>query len=340
MGDNYQSSFEETKAQLQNEKAARNQKTGGKIAQGLGYAFSWVPFVGPYLAVAGQAIKAGLDASAGAKMKRAAVLKENQARQLQARPISPEFIQAQKAAQFQALGGVGGYEKYKQGIQQNQAQQLNSIKNTATSGDAALVAASNALSQTNSANQNLAASDLQFRQNANEKVIEQLNQIGMQKRLKQDEQMQQQNLMSAAASKFANAGTALQLGAINTATDAVGNLGNAIMGTVQKAKMAKEENGGGDYTDAELQSVSDNNYMQMEAEQAYEKPVDKTKFTPEEDWMRNTDHKTWTDDQKNTVAEKIKVLNNQDPIKNAQEIQYLKYKLDDINAAKSNSSAI
>lgn len=241
MGNNIRLSTGQTKAQEENILQAKREKTGGNIAAGLGYGLSWIPFVGPFLAVAGQAIKAGLDASAGAKMKRAAVLKESQARQIQARPIPAEFIQAQKAAQMQALGGIGGYEKYKQGIQQSQAQQLNAIKNTATSGDAALVAASNALAQTNMENQKLAAADLQFRQGANENVIKQLNEIGLQKKLKQDEQMAQINLASKAAGAFANAGQALQLSAINTGTNAIGNLGSTIMNTVQSAKAAKQD---------------------------------------------------------------------------------------------------
>lgn len=339
MGNNIRLSTDQTKAEEWNLRQAKREKTGGKIASGLGYGLSWIPYVGPFLAVAGQAIKAGLDASAGAKMKRAAVLKESQARQIQARPIAAEFIQAQKAAQMQALGGIGGYEKYKQGIQQSQAQQLNAIKNTATSGDAALVAASNALAQTNMENQKLAAADLQFRQGANENVIKQLNEIGLQKKLKQDEQMAQINLASKAAGAFANAGQALQLSAINTGTNAIGNLGSTIMNTAQSIKDKKEEDTGSVFSEKDLQRTSDRNYMASERQDAYDKPIGKEKFAPEESWMYDSDHLSWTEDQKKNVSKKLNEL-NKNPFDNQQEIEYLRFKLDDINAAKNSGSAI
>lgn len=222
------------------QKQQKNLKATGKWANVAGTSLSWIPFVGPFLALAGAGIKAGTDIAAGKAQKREALVKEQRAAQLQASPIAPEFPKAQQAAQFAQLGGLGGYEQYRRNIEQSQAQSLNQAMQSATGGEQALVAASNIAAQSSAEQAKLAAQDAQQRAILGQESRAALETIGKQKTDAEIRKIAEQDKLRRAAAAFANAGTGNIMQGISGIADTTAQLGRTIYNTAQNVK-AKEK---------------------------------------------------------------------------------------------------
>ena len=315
----------------QKERGAQRSKDAGKWSNFAGNALSWIPFVGPFLQIAGMGAKAGLDIDAGKKMQRAALLKEQQAKQLQARAIAPEYIQAQKAAQFAAQGGLG-YEQYMQSVNQNQAQALNAARNSATGGDAALVAASNILGQTNAETNRLATQDALQRVSLGQEARQGLKTIADQKTARQVEQLAEQNKIRAAAAALSNAGTANIMSGIGTATDAVRQVGRTIFNTESDAKAAKQSKAEGSETESTSyvnNDFSDNPLGHLNTPQDVNKPVDT-------EALYALDPAAMNNDDMVKVANEKQRLEKLDPTQYRDQIQALRDKINKYTSLRAN----
>lgn len=315
------------------QKQQKNLKATGKWANVAGTSLSWIPFVGPFLALAGAGIKAGTDIAAGKAQKREALVKEQRAAQLQASPIAPEFYKAQQAAQFAQLGGLGGYEQYRRNIEQSQAQSLNQAMQSATGGEQALVAASNIAAQSSAEQAKLAAQDAQQRAILGQESRAALETIGKQKTDAEIRKIAEQDKLRRAAAAFANAGTGNIMQGISGIADTTAQLGRTIYNTAQTAqanKAAKGEAGANALDATQLRSdVNMANYERNQYNQDLggRTGVDAAKFAPQEEWMLTTPAETLTFEQKQQMSSKLGEL-RKDPVKNRVEIMMLQDAID------------
>lgn len=316
------------------QKQQKNLKATGKWANVAGTSLSWIPFVGPFLALAGAGIKAGTDIAAGKAQKREALVKEQRAAQLQASPIAPEFYKAQQAAQFAQLGGLGGYEQYRRNIEQSQAQSLNQAMQSATGGEQALVAASNIAAQSSAEQAKLAAQDAQQRAILGQESRAALETIGKQKTDAEIRKIAEQDKLRRAAAAFANAGTGNIMQGISGIADTTAQLGRTIYNTAQTAQANKVAKGEADANALDATQLrSDVNMANYQRQQyASERgeansAIDSTKFAPQEEWMLTTPAETLTFEQKQQMSSKLGEL-RKDPVKNRVEIMMLQDAID------------
>lgn len=316
------------------QKKQKDLKNTGKWASVAGTSLSWIPFVGPFLALAGAGIKAGTDIAAGKAQKREALVKEQRAAQLQADPISSAYRKAQQAAELAQISGLGGYEQYRRNIEQNQAQALNQAMQSATGGEQALVAASNIASQSNAEQAKLAAQDAQQRIMLGQESRRALQTIGDQETASEIRKIAERDKLRRAGAAFANAGTGNIMQGISGIADTTAQLGRTIYNTAQTAKANKVANQDSEMSDLDATQLrSDVNMANYEREQ-YAKErgelnsaIDSSKFDPQEEWMLVTPAETLTFEQKQKMSSKLGEL-RKDPVKNRAEIMMLQDAID------------
>ncbi len=245
--------------------------TAGSLVSTLSPALSAIPVAGSFLSLAGT-VAGGLMQKAGAeKQAQQAAQARKDALNKKTDAMRPEYLKKLTMDKMSALSDSPGIDFAKAQLEAQSANQIRAIRDSSPSGAGTVAAISAALNQRNASEQRLAADNLAYKNNNQNRVssdLEMLGNKGMQLEERRD-QWKRDGLQGAAA--LENAATANKMTAANTILGGLTSTGagiskiaqnqgyiNALSNAYKDPAVALPVLGGGAKTEAPTDMTSGN----------------------------------------------------------------------------------